>query len=236
MANVFIESYIRHDDGTIEITDESVHYISNVLRLRAGDYITLFTYKGEYMGGEIVSIYKNHAIIAAQSLTPPDTESSLDITLFQGLLKGEKLELVIQKATELGVKKIVPIITERSVPSFTRKIDRLQKIAGQACRQSGRVKIPNISEPVNFRDSIKRHTGHGIIFYEGAGTRIPSFEPSIDKIDIYIGPEGGFSEGEVRLAESKGLIVTTLGKRILRAETAAITGVSLIQYLFGDLN
>ncbi|MBF0473498.1 MAG: 16S rRNA (uracil(1498)-N(3))-methyltransferase [Nitrospirae bacterium] len=233
MAYIFIDSYIYRDDGTIEIDDESAHYVSNVLRQKAGDSITLFNNIGQYWGGDIVSIRKNQVIINAKPLPTPDVESLLDITLYQGLLKGEKMDLVVQKATELGVKKIVPIITQRCIPTFTRKIERLKKIATQASRQCGRVIIPEIIEPLNFKESL---SGKGIIFYEQSGSKIPVFDHSINEISLYIGPEGGFSVDEIRVAEEHGLTVASLGKRILRAETAAITAVVLMQYLYGDLS
>lgn len=236
MSYIFIDSYRCIDDNTIEIKDSVVNYISNVLRHGVGDNITLFNDKGQYMGGKIVSIYKNQAVIAVHPLIPPETESPLDITLYQGLLKGEKMDFVIQKASELGVKRIVPIITSRSIPHFTRKTDRFKKIASQACRQCGRVLIPDIIEPLSFDDSLNRDLGTGILFYEGYGSRISLVEPEISKISLFIGPEGGFSIDEIKLAESSGLLITSLGRRILRAETASITALSLIQYLYGDLS
>jgi 16S rRNA (uracil1498-N3)-methyltransferase len=236
MAYIFIDSYLQLYDGTIEISGESAHYVSNVLRQRVGNDITLFNNIGQYMGGKIVSIRKNQVIIDAHPLQPPDVESPLDITLYQGLLKGEKMDLVIQKATELGVKEIVPIITERSIPTFTRKIERFQKIASQACRQCGRVMIPEIFEPMSFEDSLNGFNGHGIIFYEESGSKIPVFNHSIVEISLYIGPEGGFSAGEILMAERHGIKAASLGKRILRAETAAITGLGIIQYLYGDIS
>ena len=169
-----------------------------------------------------------------------DNESTLDHILFQGLLKGEKMDLVVQKATELGVKEIVPLITERSQIRETRKLQRWQKIAEEASRQCCRNRVPLIHEPKTLEAAISSHQfSGGIICWEQEGApfsaALDAFRGA-DKIVVCIGPEGGFSEKEIRAAEARNFVVASLGKRILRAETAALTAVALTQFVLGDLS
>lgn len=170
-----------------------------------------------------------------------NTESNLDIILVQGLLKGEKMDFVIQKATELGVSAIIPVSTVRSQLRETRKLPRWKKIAEEASRQSGRAKIPEIFESFSFKDIFDIPvliSGKGIIFWEQGGEKLPALTSKLsntDKIFLIIGPEGGFSEEEVLFASDKGFFTATLGSRILRAETASIAAVSIIQFALGDL-
>ena len=151
------------------------------------------------------------------------------------------MDLVIQKATELGVKEIIPVITERSLVQETKKTMRWKKIAEEASRQSGRTGIPAIAEPVRFKDlflNSERILKHGILFWEEGGETLPEMLSTFsqtDAIALFTGPEGGFTEREVKTASENGFRVATLGKRILRAETAAVTAVSIIQYELGDI-
>ena len=169
-----------------------------------------------------------------------NAESPLNLTLVQGILKGEKMDIVIQKATELGVKEIIPAITERSQIRQTRKVDRWRKIAEEASKQSGRTMIPVVHEPIEFNSLFTVHHSlpiKGFIFWEEGGVPLREAIHQFTDSPIYllVGPEGGFSKEEVSLAVSKGLITVSLGKRILRAETAAISAVALIQFLLGDI-
>jgi 16S rRNA (uracil1498-N3)-methyltransferase len=161
--------------------------------------------------------------------------------LIQGLLKGEKMDFVVQKATELGVSAIVPVITERSQLRDTRKHPRWKKIAEEASRQSGRTRIPEISKTYSFKDVFELPgviSGKGVIFWEQGGERLSDIAGRIQNTDVYlmIGPEGGFSEKEAMLATEKGFFTATLGNRILRAETAAIAAVSIMQFTLGDIS
>ena len=170
-----------------------------------------------------------------------NTESSLNIILIQGLLKGEKMDFIIQKTTELGVSAIIPVVTDRSQLRETRKHARWKKIAEEASRQSGRTKVPEIFEICSFKalfDIPVLISGKGIIFWEQGGeklTAVTSRLSDTDKVFLIVGPEGGFSEEEVLLASDKGFLTATLGSRILRAETASIAAVSITQFALGDL-
>lgn len=258
----------------IRIQKEQARYLTSVLRSKAGDTLVVFDGMGNCLKTTIIKTDKREVIAEVIETFPYNTESPLNITLVQGLMKGEKMDLVIQKATELGVKEIIPTITERSQIRETRKVERWRKIAEEASRQSGRSKTPIVHEQMSFHkifsESTSRLTSHGgtvpdlppslrgvesglsqtingLIFWEEGGIKVSEAveklkesavgsQKAIDyQLIIAIGPEGGFTEEEVNLAKSKGLIVTSLGRRILRAETAAISAVTLVQFLLGDL-
>ncbi len=258
----------------ITLSGEKARYLISVLRCSAGDELQVFDGEGSLYKSKITGIENKKVRIDLLERISLNAESPLNLTLVQGILKGEKMDVVIQKATELGVKEIIPAITERSQIRHTRKVDRWRKIAEEASKQSGRTMIPVVHEPIEFnslftpfRDtSLTGFTVHdslplrGFIFWEEGGL---SLKEAIEKMQdarykmqdtrenlsnhpescimnlaslyLLIGPEGGFSKEEVSLAVSKGLITVSLGKRILRAETAAISAVALIQFLLGDI-
>ena len=263
----------------ITLSGEKARYLISVLRCSAGDELQVFDGEGSLYKSKITEIENKKVIIDLLEQISLNAESPLNLTLVQGILKGEKMDMVIQKATELGVKEIIPAITERSQIRHTRKVDRWRKIAEEASKQSGRTMIPVVHEPLEYRnalcvmcDEYKKFllTHHdlpitdyglrGFIFWEEGGLPL---KEAIEKMQdtrykmqdtrenlsnhpescilnpaslyLLIGPEGGFSKEEVGLAVSKGLITVSLGKRILRAETAAISAVALIQFLLGDI-
>ena len=225
----------------VVIRDEKAHYLFSVLRCKTGEGLIVTDEKGCSYTAQILSASKKEVTIDITGDYVMDTESNLDITLIQGLLKGEKMDFVIQKTTELGVSAIIPAITERSQLRETRKHPRWKKIAEEASRQSGRTQIPEIFETCSFKEIFDIPgliSGKGIIFWEQGGEKLTALtsRPShTDKISLIIGPEGGFSEEEVLLASEKGFLIATLGSRILRAETASIATVSIIQFALGDL-
>lgn len=231
-------------EQTIVITGEKAHYLVSVLRCRKGDEVMIFDGTGNCYKTEITGIDKKSitAEVREQIICVP--ESPVRVVLIQGLLKGEKMDLVIQKATELGVHEILPVISERSQIRETKKISRWRKIVEEASRQSGRSIIPILHEPLPYAQAVqKMSTGGksaGIIFYEEGGMNISMAfslsSPSPSDIWLIIGPEGGFTREEVACAEQKGFIVASLGKRILRAETAVIAALSIVQYHFGGMD
>ncbi len=225
-------------DNRISITNEKAHYITSVLRCKKGDELTIFDGKGDCFRTTILKIDRRETITEVIERIPSNAESSINIVLVQGLLKGQKMDLVIQKTTELGVKEIMPVITERSQLRETRKITRWRKIAEEASRQSGRSVIPVVHEPFDFKKVLGGIKGGGFIFYEEGGKEISdavsSLIPHPSSIFVFIGPEGGFTKEEITLAQEKGLLVISLGNRILRAETAAISAVTLVQFLLKD--
>lgn len=218
------------------ITGDQAKHLS-VLRVKIGEIITVFDGLGYKYDCKILQINKKNFIAEKLNEAPYSVESPVSITLAQGIAKGEKMDFIIQKATELGINKIIPLITERSQVRHTAKIERWRKIALSAAEQSCRGKVPEINEPVSFNGFLEsKHIG--IIFYEQVTGKhlkqtLKEFKDS-KEITLLIGPEGGFSKEEVNAAVEKGFLEASLGPRILRTETAAINAVSIIQYELGD--
>jgi len=239
----------------ISLSTDKSHYLVSVLRCMEGDAITVIDGTGRAYNAKIARISKGNVLIDITGENASDAESSINLILCQSILKGDKMDMVIQKATELGVKEIVPVITERTLVKNTRKTGRWRKIAEEAAEQCGRTVIPTVHEPIQFneflegQDNKKRGVmGHwsnekmnGFIFWEEGGLALeeaikkllhsPSLYNSNTPIFVFVGPEGGFTSDEVKLAEAHGFVRTTLGRRILRAETAAIVSLSLVQFM-----
>jgi 16S rRNA (uracil1498-N3)-methyltransferase len=239
MRRVFIDEADLRNKPVV-VTNEKAHYLFSVLRCRPGDLLIATDEKARSYTARILTISKKEVNLEITGEYSAGTESGLKITLVQGLLKGEKMDLVIQKTTELGVDIIIPVITERSQIRDTRKLPRWKKIAAEASRQSGRSVIPEIPGHFAFTEVFDTDmvSGQGIIFWErekeGLANVIREFRQR-DRIVLFIGPEGGFSEAEILLASERGFVTASLGSRILRAETASIAAVSIIQYTLGDL-
>lgn len=227
--------------GLLSVTGENARYLTTVLRCRSGDAVTVCDSKCKSYPGKIIRAGRKE--ITVEITGPgrnPETESPLRITLLQGLLKGDKMDLVIQKATELGVTEIIPVVTERSQVRETRKLSRWQKIAQEASRQAGRVYVPVIHNPTALKSMLRRPpvADRGVMFWEQEGERLSAVIRRFRQnraIELFTGPEGGFSAQEVKAAEENGFSVATLGKRTLRAETAAIVALGIVQYKLGDL-
>jgi 16S rRNA (uracil1498-N3)-methyltransferase len=231
--------------ANITITDEKSHYLISVLRCHKGDELIIFDGKGDCFKTRIVKVDKREVITEVIEKFTCDMESPLNIILVQGLIKGEKMDMIVQKTTELGVKKIIPVITKRSQLRETKKVTRWRKIAEEAARQCGRSIVTDVQESIRFDDLFQNvpEKKSGLIFYEEAKGTLSETVGILKtkrgewggEIYIVIGPEGGFTKEEITLAHNNGLLITCIGKRILRAETAAISAVALIQFLLGDI-
>lgn len=240
MPNIYIDSKASIKDGALILKDDTAHYIRNVLRYKKDECLKLFNDKGDYYSGTIKEISTNRITLAVEPITPPQSETALNLILCQGLLKGAKMDMVVQKSTELGVKKIVPLISERSQLRNTDKRERWKKIVIEASRQCGRVEIPEITLPEHFNDLISKIVNTkstGVMLYEQYGKSIKELGVISNDTSIYIiiGPEGGFALHEIELAEKSGLHIVYMGKRVLRSETAALSALTLVQFLYGDM-
>ena len=217
--------------------DETRH-LRDVLRLRVGEKIQVFDGAGKEFFCEIESISKKETELQIiKEIAPASPESDLDLTLAVALLKGEKFDLVVQKAVELGVTKIVPLDTKRAdvkLKEADKKLERWQKIALEAAKQSGRAKLIEIASPTDFETFVKTAEGTKLLFAERNGE---SFSKIITdkKITAVVGSEGGWEDAEIAFAASHGFQIITLAGRILRAETAAIAVSAILQNSFGDL-
>lgn len=234
---IFVPPEDLKKKSQIRIPQDKAHYLLSVLRKKIGDIIFVIDGKGKCYEAKISNISKKDVFIDIISEMYLDTESPLNLILCQGILKGEKMDMVIQKATELGIKEIIPLYTERCVVKKTSKTKRWQKIAEESSEQCGRAYIPKIQEPIDIKSflfSFKEF--NGFVFWEEGGIPLKdAFYKIADLIRapiyVIIGAEGGLTYDEVRLSEERGFVRTTLGKRILRAETAAIVSIALIQFL-----
>ncbi len=182
------------------------------------------------------------------AVEPPSPESPLELTLAVALLKGEKFDLVVQKATELGAARVVPVETKRSDVRLrderdtSKRVERRRRHALEAAKQSGRARVPAVDEPIPFAVFVglkPRAHEVSVLFAEGGGAALESLTTETSErpsaITALVGPEGGWEEEEIELARAHGWHVVTLGGRTLRAETAAITVCALLQHLYGDL-
>lgn len=245
MPRFFVEKE-RISNNTADIVGEDVKHIRRVLRLGAGDKVVLFDKAGwEYHAriregnskGLKVDIFKKFL---------PHRESPLEIVLGQSLPRFPKMDLIVQKGTELGVSEILPFNSHRSIPRLSEKrmlkrVERWRKIALEATKQCGRNSTPHIGSPVDFTEILARDLKDGlklILWEEEAVSlkRVLDINPNKNGFFILIGPEGGFTGGEIQEAQEAGFNVASIGNRILRSETASISVLSIIQHRFGDLN
>ena len=235
-------------DGNNAVIDgEDVKHIYKVLRLKIGDKVSVNNCEGKEYVGEITFIDKNTVNINLLEENSINNESPIEVYLFQGMPKSTKMDLIVQKNTELGVKAITPIITERVVVKTDlkefKKVDRWNRIALEACKQCKRSLVPQINVPIEFDNLLKelKYMDLVVVPYEneeGYGIKklVESIEKiNINKVAIVIGPEGGFEESEILKLKEIGASIVTLGPRILRTETAGFTCLSLIMYELGDL-
>ncbi len=212
----------------LEIHDkEIVWQIKNVLRLKLGEKIIVGDGKSQEALAEITGIERSSVVLKVQSLQENDNESKNSVTLYCSVLKKENFELVVQKATEVGIKRIIPVISERTIKLGLNQ-ERLEKIAKEAAEQSGRGMVPIILEPISFEKAVANAsmTGNNFLF-DSSGEHIK--ETSFNgESAIFIGPEGGWTNIELSLAKNNGFIIVSLGKLTLRAETAAIVASYLL--------
>jgi len=229
-------------------TDETQH-LRNVLRLKTGDEVYVFDGAGHEFRGEIESIKREQTNLhIAEEVVPSARESPLSLTMAVALLKGEKFDLVIQKLTELGASRVIPIITARAEVRIRneheagRKVTRWRRIVMEATKQCGRARLMTVENPHTFEQLTRLARSHGelrIMFAERDGV---SFSQALDQaekpiqVTALIGAEGGWNDDEHDRARDEDWQIITMGGRIMRAETAAITCAALLQNRFGDLN
>lgn len=228
---------IDTSSSTVELDPEQSAHARTVLRLKAGDEVDVFDGKGSEFLCEVVSVGKKRTELSVIApADPPAPESPLDLTLAAALLKHDKFDLVVQKAVELGVTRLVPVVTARcDVPAKAaeKRIPRLERIAVEASKQCGRAVLMEIGAVAGFDEFTERPNGTKLIFTEKGGSPLPA--KAEGPLTALVGPEGGWEAEEIARAESFGFRSVTLGGRILRAETAAIAVAALVQNRFGDL-
>lgn len=222
---------------------EDGKHIAKSLRMKIGESLILCDGQGTDYSCTISAIEQEQVTVAIQSSTPTKSEPTISVTLYQGLPKADKMDSIVQKAVEMGVTRIVPVLTDRCVSrpdekSAQKKVDRWQKIANEAAKQSGRGILPTVFPIIDFATAVKQATAESTVlfFYEGGGHPLNRI---VDKpcmhYSIFIGPEGGFAQDEVTLAIKQGAQKATLGPRILRTETAPIAALAAIMLLSGNM-
>ena len=225
------------------LCEEDARHATRVLRMREGEACELFA-AGRRFSGEIASIGEEVEVRILSEL--PSTEAKLRITLYQGLPKADKMELIVQKSVELGASAVVPVAMSRCVVQLDqkdgrKKQERWQKIAREACKQSGRCEMMQVTEPISFKNLLTKLAAHqaAIVPWEDArGYSLARFHqehPEITDLAIVIGPEGGMSEDEIARMKDANCRSVTLGPRILRTETAGLCAMSALFCLYGDM-
>jgi 16S rRNA (uracil1498-N3)-methyltransferase len=225
---------------SIMLAADEARHLREVLRLKPGAEVSVFDGAGKEFRARVAQARREFAELELiDEIEAARPESPLRLTLAVALLKGEKFDLVVQKATELGVLRFVPLITRyadiklRDESDTSKRVARWQRIALEAAKQSGRALVPEVTRPEEFK-SVLCSSNPCLLFSEKEGHGLPRTER--DEIIAIVGSEGGWSDEEIEQARAAGAQIVTLGGRILRAETAAITAAALLQHRFGDLN
>lgn len=225
---------------TIQLEEGPSHHLAKVLRMQEGRELILFNGDGAEYPALITQVGKKAVTVTLQEKHNIDRESSLEIELAIGVSRGERFDWVLQKATELGVTRIVPLMTERTEVKISgdrlEKIrDRWQQILISACEQCQRNRLPQLSDPVALPNWLEAVTSDvRFVLHHRDTQSLPQAARPVS-VSLLIGPEGGLSDGEIVLAKQAGFDALTLGPRVLRTETAPIAAITLVQYLWGDL-
>lgn len=227
----------------IAVSGDKARYLGKVLRLRVGDQVAVFNGRDGEFEAQLSRISKQEVELVLGAASETRTESELKIHLVQGISRGERMDLVVQKATELGVKRITPVLTEYGVVKLaaeraSKRQEHWQKIAISACEQSGRTRPPLVERPLTLKDWFGQRSQRAdveLILQPGATSTLSSIAAPQTKVCLMIGPEGGFSQSEYEDAAVCDFVPVSLGPRILRTETAAISALAIAQSLWGDL-
>lgn len=242
MRRFFIEPQNINDTKGL-LTGSEAHHLINVLRAKPGREVELFDGCGGMYSGTIKAIHQQQVELSVQKIVSPASDSSREITLALGLPKGKIMDFLIQKATELGVDRVQPLLTRYSEKSgdderFTKRFERWQRIMRSACKQSGRAMPMTIEHPLQLTNFDCQAFDRIIFLFEGETQRSFSslhLNEEMEKICLLIGPEGGFHQKEAALLQEKGAVPITLGSLILRTETAAVSSIAILQFLSGGM-
>jgi 16S rRNA (uracil1498-N3)-methyltransferase len=238
MYRFFLPPESQPTGGLVTVFGSDALHIGYALRMKPGEEL-VFTREGLDYRAVITAIERDSVTAKILETTPVNSEPALTLTLFQAMPKSEKMELIIQKCTELGIYRIVPFISERCVAkpkSPSAKTERFRKIAEAAAKQSGRGVIPEVTDIIPFREVIDSIKSFDTVFFcnENGGKRI-RVPKSIKSAALIVGAEGGFSANEIKAVTAAGAQNVTLGRRILRCETAPIAATAIIMYAAGEI-
>ncbi|MBT9098231.1 16S rRNA (uracil(1498)-N(3))-methyltransferase [Methylovulum psychrotolerans] len=224
---------------TIDLDDDSGHYLRTVLRLKKADELILFNGDGGEYLARVEEVGRKAVAVAIGARQERSVESPLQVNLGLGIARGDRMDWSVQKAVELGVNRITPLMTERCVVQFKgeKKPQRLlhwQKIVQHAAEQSGRTVVPALTEIAPLASWVGQQQGLRVFLDPYAQTSLAQLQPEAMQVTLLTGPEGGFSAQEREIAQAAGFIPVRLGSRILRTETASLTALAAVQMLWGD--
>lgn len=241
LTRVFVDEHLAIGQR-LTVEGSAGNHIVRVLRSRVGDELTIFNGRGGEYGASIDEIRRDTVRVCVREHRNEERESAFELTLAQGISRGERMDWVVQKATELGVTRIVPLFTERSMVHLdekqaAKKVQHWRGIAVAACEQCGRNVVPEITAPVPLYGLLEKPFGTGIslLLSPSAELRIVDIAGNPQGATVLIGPEGGLAQVEHDAALRSGFTAVRMGPRVLRTETAAVCALSLLQQKFGDL-
>lgn len=226
---------------SVELDAQATAHLTRVLRLKSGDELVVFNGDGGEYQATVAKVERRSAIILIGEFLDQSVESPLELVLVQGVSRGERMDYTVQKAVELGVTRIVPVMTERTVVNLKgerqqRRREHWQAVANSACEQCGRTIVPKVSPILSLHDWFNApNEGIKFVLHHRAETGLKDSVDTQRAITLLIGPEGGLAEAEITAAQLAGYLPLALGPRILRTETAAVTALSILQWVWGDL-
>jgi len=240
LTRVYVDGGLE-SGALVELPPDTGSHLAKVLRARAGDDIVLFSGDGREFLGTVESVRGSRVTAAVGNASLADRESPLGITLVQCVPRGDRMDFIVQKATELGVRRIVPVLSRRSVvrldgPQAESKAVHWRAVARSACEQCGRNRLPIIEAPAALIDFLGRPPPAGVrlVLEPETASHVPALDSCAD-VEIGIGPEGGFAPEELEAFRLAGFVEVSLGPRILRTETAALAALTWLQACFGDM-
>ena len=240
MARIYVEHEIVVG-GEFDLSAEAAHHIRSVLRLVQDAELILFNGNGGEYEARLTQVTRGVVRVTATSHRDAHTESPLELTLVQSISRGERMDYTIQKAVELGIQRIVPVVSQRTVVRLDpkradKRLSHWRGIARHAAEQSGRTRVPELCAITPLEQwLIERDVAHRFLLNPLAHLGLAAQTPSTPAITIIAGPEGGFETSEVEALEATGAVSVHLGPRTLRTETAAVSALSIVQALWGDL-
>jgi 16S rRNA (uracil1498-N3)-methyltransferase len=230
-----------HPRTSVALDERAANHVVRVLRLRAGAEVVLFNGAGGEHPAVLTHVDKRRVEAEVAEHAAREVESPLRVTLLQGISRGERMDYTIQKAVELGVARILPVLTERSMVSLAgerleKRLRHWQGVAASACEQCGRNRVPEVAEPATLAERLAEPLGGpGLVLHHRAEAGLAQLPDPAGDVHLLIGPEGGLAPAELASAERAGYLGVRLGPRILRTETAAVVALAALQAWWGDL-
>jgi 16S rRNA (uracil1498-N3)-methyltransferase len=241
LTRVYVDATLE-PGARLSLSGSAAGHLTRVLRLRPGAALTLFNGQGGEYAASLERVHGSKVTVAVGQHEAIERESPFPLTLVQGVSRGERMDLVVQKATELGAARLVPVLTERSIVRLDdeqsdRKSNHWRAIAIAACEQCGRNRLPEVALPAQLREFLRQPAANSVrlLLSPSATRRIEDVPRPASGATVLIGPEGGLSDTEHEDALTAGFTAVNLGPRVLRTETAAIAALTLLQREFGDL-